>query len=181
MAVDITSLVDAYVNRLGIQYRDKPKARALCSLFVQAALADGVPLQLSDAFDLTQAVGPQLDILGKYIGSTRSVLTTLNTAYFGFVLDDGSSTNTNGFQDDNNGYIEIGQVSSDDFESYTPGAITTLAGGYGWYGVGQSIPVEVLNIDDFESYTPGAITAPSASTILANSVAWAGSGYALNF
>ena len=100
MAVDLTSLVDHYVERLGIQYRDKPNARALVALFCQAALADGVPLQLSDAFNLDTAAGPQLDILGKYIGAIRSVLSTIGTDYFGFVLDAGGG-NTDGFQDDN--------------------------------------------------------------------------------
>ena len=165
MAVDITALVDAYVERLGIQYRDKPNARALCALFVQAALADGVPLQLSDAFDLTQAVGPQLDILGKYIGSTRSVLTTLNTAYFGFVLDDGSSTNTNGFQDDNAGYLPINVEGYDDLTSYFRGAtLAALNGGSGWNGDGTLTVPETTGQDDLTSYTVGTITALNGGT-----------------
>ncbi|MGB8296660.1 MAG: DUF2612 domain-containing protein [Polyangia bacterium] len=154
-------MVDAYVERLGIQYRDKPNARALCALFVQAALADGVPLQLSDAFDLTKAVGPQLDILGKYIGSTRSVLTTLNTAYFGFVLDDGSSTNTNGFQDDNAGYPQ----GFDDLTSYARGAtLAALNGGSGWNGDGTLTVPETTGQDDLTSYSVGTISTLNGGT-----------------
>jgi hypothetical protein len=56
------------------QYSDKPKARATIGALVEAAICDLLPLEINKAFDIETAVGPQLDILGVYIGFSRRIV-----------------------------------------------------------------------------------------------------------
>jgi hypothetical protein len=99
MGKDIQTVQNYYADRMAAQYRGKPKASAEIQLLAGAATGDMFIQDVQDAFDVTTAVGPQLDILGKYIGLSRQVPETLSRPFFGFVEYDGSSTNTNGFQD----------------------------------------------------------------------------------
>ena len=99
MGKDLQTVQQYYADRMAIQYRGKPKASAEINLLAGAATGDMFIQDVQDAFDVTTAVGPQLDILGKYIGLSRQVPETLSRPFFGFVEYDGSSTNTNGFQD----------------------------------------------------------------------------------
>jgi hypothetical protein len=69
----LAAKVDYYVDRLILQYRTKAKARATVAIGVKTILADDLASQLSLAFSLDQAVGPQLDVLGKYIGVGRNI------------------------------------------------------------------------------------------------------------
>lgn len=64
-----------YTDLLIMQYKDKPKAIATIGTTIEAVLMDQLPLTLQDAFDIETAVGAQLDILGKYIGVNRRILT----------------------------------------------------------------------------------------------------------
>ncbi|MDR2674459.1 MAG: DUF2612 domain-containing protein, partial [Opitutaceae bacterium] len=64
----LDEVIQYYVDLLIIQYRQKPRARATVAAFVRAAVADGLPPALADAFDIDTASGAQLDILAKYIG-----------------------------------------------------------------------------------------------------------------
>lgn len=68
-------IVSQYVDLLILQYRNKAKARATVDTFIRPAIVDQLPLALQDAFNIDTAVGKQLDILGKYIGVERRVLT----------------------------------------------------------------------------------------------------------
>jgi len=86
MAYDIESTVQYYVDLLLFQYNQRPKARATIDLLVRNALCDLVPLYVQDAFDINTAVGPQLDILGEYIGFSRQVPIQIPQPYF--QLDD---------------------------------------------------------------------------------------------
>ena len=173
MAVDFETLVDRYVELLGIQYRTQPNARSLVASAVRAALADGVPLQLSDGFNLDTAAGPQLDILAKYIGVERGVLTTINADYFGFRDDDsGVTINNNGFQDDGPGYLPIGMIGSDNFNSYPDGVLASPSMGIGWAGNGLASVPETMGHDNFDAYADGALTNPSLGD------GWAGYGNA---
>jgi hypothetical protein len=70
---NLIALVAYYVSKLILQYSDKPKAQGLIALFVKQALADDLATALIDAFDLATAVGPQLDIIGKYVGLPRNL------------------------------------------------------------------------------------------------------------
>lgn len=92
-------LIEYYVNLLIIQYHDKPKARGHIEALIKALMVYDVAIQLRDGFDIETAVGPQLDILGLYLGSDRIVTgTTFTREYFGFA--------------------EYGDVAPFDFNSY---------------------------------------------------------------
>lgn len=97
----VNGIVESYSKLLVLQYRQKPKAVATIQTMARNALMptgglgltdnDGnlltnnagipletgdyvsglLPLQLNQAFNLDNAVGQQLDILGKYIGGKR--------------------------------------------------------------------------------------------------------------
>ncbi len=78
-------LIEYYVNLLIIQYHDKPKARGHIEALIKALMVYDVAIQLRDGFDIDTAVGPQLDILGLYLGSDRIVTGTAFTReYFGY-------------------------------------------------------------------------------------------------
>lgn len=79
-----------YVRRLIFQYADKPNAQRLIAILAKQALCDDLPDQLQTAFDLDTAVGPQLDVLGKYIGASRVQGAAISPGYFS--LWDGTST-----------------------------------------------------------------------------------------
>jgi hypothetical protein len=65
--------VNHYVRLLIIQYSDKPKAQGLIALWTKQMLADDLADVLLHAFDLGTAVGPQLDVIGKYVGLPRNI------------------------------------------------------------------------------------------------------------
>lgn len=75
MATKVSSqdIKDYYANLLIIQYRNLPNARGTIESLVGESYADGISLDVLNAFDLETAVGQQLDILGKYIGLSRQV------------------------------------------------------------------------------------------------------------
>lgn len=64
-------LIDYYVNLLIIQYHGKPKAVATIEALLKPIIMDKLLIEVQNGFDLTTAVGVQLDTLGKYIGVTR--------------------------------------------------------------------------------------------------------------
>lgn len=73
-------LLDYYANTLIAQYYNKPKAigtiRALMGgTGAYGLIADAIANQVRDGFDLTTAVGRQLDMLGKLRGVTRYLST----------------------------------------------------------------------------------------------------------
>lgn len=66
-----------YANLLIIQYIGKPNAYATVLAQVTPALIDQVPLAVQNAFSVDTAVGVQLDVIGKYVGVSRSQYTPL--------------------------------------------------------------------------------------------------------
>lgn len=92
----LQTATDAYAQLLVLQYRGLPKADATIKILTKQALADLLLLQFGPAFDLDLAVGPQLDILGEYIGVSRYQQDILDLPYFGFKLYAGGG-NVNGF------------------------------------------------------------------------------------
>jgi len=66
-------LVDYYVNLLIEQYRTLERARATVGAFVEQAVADQIIPLVKSSYELTTAVGAQLDILGKYVGVSRFI------------------------------------------------------------------------------------------------------------
>lgn len=89
MAIDdkINSLIEYYKSALIVQYKNKPKASATIELYIKTLLADGLCFKVINGYNLDNAVGKQLDIIGKYVGVDRKYLGfTLNTGqkYFTF-------------------------------------------------------------------------------------------------
>lgn len=76
---------DEYKKLLIIQYADKPNALAQIELTMgKLEEVYDLALSLEQAFDLDQATGKQLDILGKIVGINRSVPFAVPKNYFGF-------------------------------------------------------------------------------------------------
>jgi hypothetical protein len=94
-------VIQYYVDRLIIQYRQKPRARATVAAFVREAVANLWVLKLADAFNLETARGKQLDLLAKYIGITRHYEDMeAPQDYFGFAnYKRAEPQNPNGFRD----------------------------------------------------------------------------------
>jgi len=70
----IEEIAQYYADLLIIQYYQKPKAAGTVKAIVKPLLMDLLPTTVRDSFSLTtgtQAVGDQLDVLGKYIGVVR--------------------------------------------------------------------------------------------------------------
>ena len=78
-------MIESYEKLLISQYWRSPKARADIALRLGtlAPIAD-VLLGLADAFDVDQAVGRQLDIIGRIVGLNRRVQTFEVLEFFGF-------------------------------------------------------------------------------------------------
>lgn len=95
---DVNAVVDTYVDKLILQYHDKPRARATIAILLKQAVADCLAASLETCFNLGVAVGPQLDTLGKYIGVPRDVGPVISVPYFGFLNYDGTG-NTIGWRD----------------------------------------------------------------------------------
>lgn len=68
-------LIDYYADLLIIQYLGKPRAYATIQAQAKPLIMDQLPLSVQAAYDVEEAVGVQLDILGKYIGAVRTALT----------------------------------------------------------------------------------------------------------
>lgn len=74
MATD-QELIDYYADLLIIQYRGKPRAYATIQARVKPIIMNQLPLAVQNAYNIDTAIGKQLDILGKYVGVARTVLT----------------------------------------------------------------------------------------------------------
>lgn len=71
MSIDLESTIEYYTNLLIIQYNKLEKAKSTIDLHVRTLLSDNIASQVQDGYDLETAVGVQLDVLGKYIGTDR--------------------------------------------------------------------------------------------------------------
>jgi hypothetical protein len=80
----INDLVAYYCGLLIIQYSQLPKAQATISLLVNNLLASAVYLDVLNGYDLADAEGVQLDILGKYAGVTRYYSSVIIENMFAF-------------------------------------------------------------------------------------------------
>lgn len=82
------ALVDETVNLLIKQYWEKPKAKAEIELQASTWETTRAFLDALDpAFDLDNAVGVQLDVLGRIVGISRSVPDVIPKIYFGFSIN----------------------------------------------------------------------------------------------
>jgi hypothetical protein len=77
--------VSRYIGLITSEHADKPKFNAMVSAVAQCfvdqqnALGSFIP-----SFDLDQAIGDQLDIIGEWVGISRRVSTPLAGVYFSF-------------------------------------------------------------------------------------------------
>jgi hypothetical protein len=88
-----------YTTLITSEFNQQPKFMALVDTFANSmgeitAAAESLPA----AFDLDQAVGAQLDILGLWIGQSRNIPNAISISYFGF----SDTPNAGGFGDLNN-------------------------------------------------------------------------------
>ncbi len=95
--IPLANLVSSYVRLLIFQYQ-KPNAQAQVAIMAKQLLMDGLPLGVLGAYDPASAVGPQLDIIGKYVGLPRDIGPPTALPFFGFVRYSGTGNNDNGFR-----------------------------------------------------------------------------------
>jgi len=80
-----SELILYYVNLLILQYRSKPKAQEHITALINALMIYDLAIKVRDGYNINDAVGVQLDILGKYLGSDRIITGSVFTRdYFGF-------------------------------------------------------------------------------------------------
>lgn len=76
-----------YTNLLIIQYHDKPNARGFMAAGLNALMTYELLIDIKNGYNIDDAKGAQLDILGKYLGSDRIVTGVAFTRdYFGLSL-----------------------------------------------------------------------------------------------
>lgn len=92
--IPIDNLISAYTRLLVYEFQ-LPKAVAQMNIMVKQFLMDGLALSVRDAYNPTFAVGPQLDVIGKYVGLPRDIGPSAPLPFFGFVLAAGGG-NPNG-------------------------------------------------------------------------------------
>jgi len=78
-------LIRYYIELLIIQYNSKPKARSTIEALIMQLMIYDLAIKVRDGYNIDDAIGLQLDILGKYLGSDRIVTgTSFTRDYFGF-------------------------------------------------------------------------------------------------
>ncbi len=80
----VSDVINYYVGLLIIQYHNEPKAMATIQLFAQELYANGILLDIQNAYNVDTAVGKQLDIIGKYEGVDRYYSLLNLEDYFSF-------------------------------------------------------------------------------------------------
>lgn len=68
----IQELKDYYSNTLIVQYHDKPKAKQTIEMLVYLVFSEMLLFQVQNAFNWKTAVGKQLDIIGQWVGVSRT-------------------------------------------------------------------------------------------------------------
>lgn len=108
----MSEFTDAYARLLIKQYYAQPNASAEIAAMVSnmETIRDGYAA-FGDAFDLDQAIGAQLDILGAIVGIARSIPFVIDKLAFGF----SDNPNARGFGDR---FVEVADVApfQDKFE-----------------------------------------------------------------
>lgn len=100
--ISTQNLINYYANLLVLQYISLPKAYSTIQALATLSVMDQLPLQVQNAYNMDgTAVGVQLDILGKYIGVTRTGYSvkglpiTLNDSDFFILIKMAVLTNNN--------------------------------------------------------------------------------------
>ncbi len=80
-----------YADTLIIQYKTLDKARQTIQCLTNCSYCDSLPLQFSQVFDLDNAAGNQLTILGKIVGVPRNIFgLDLTHEFFNFTRYSGT-------------------------------------------------------------------------------------------
>lgn len=74
---------ETYLNLITAQFRDKPKFTAMVSkdVAVQVQVQD-LMVEMIALFDVDIAIGGQLDIIGQWVGFSRTIPISINGVYF---------------------------------------------------------------------------------------------------
>lgn len=109
-------LAEYYADLLILQYRDKPKAYETMRRLIAAVVPYDLLVAVRDGYNVNTAIGVQLDILGKYIGVSRTITgTVFNRTYFGY---EEYGVSGSGFV----GYVKYGDTAPDaQFRTYKEG------------------------------------------------------------
>lgn len=88
--MDLEQLIAYYVALLIIQYNGLPNASASVALVAETILSDNIVPMIEAAYNVNAAfgataVGPQLDVIGKYVGIDRFFLNINYGDYFAMV------------------------------------------------------------------------------------------------
>lgn len=111
---ELDEIIEHYKNLLLEQYVNAPRARATIGALTQQAIIDLVEVEVSGAFDFETATGPQLDVIGQYIGFSRTVSTQIDRFYFTLVDYGLPTIAESGFTD----YIDLSLNSGSSFYLY---------------------------------------------------------------
>ncbi len=68
----VDELKKYYSDLLILQYLNKPKAVAMIQTVVEPVIMNQLPVDVQNAFAIGTAEGDQLDVIGKYVGVSRS-------------------------------------------------------------------------------------------------------------
>ncbi len=91
-----------YQARLAVQYRTQPKAKATIAILGKQVMGDNLVEEILRAFNVDNATGAQLDVIGKYVGMPRNVGLPVEQPYYGYWDAEQASDvlqNWNGLQD----------------------------------------------------------------------------------
>lgn len=110
----LEQLKDYYANLLIVQYNGLPKATATIKMIADLILANMIIFQIRDGFDWRTAVGPQLEIIGKWVGVSNTYNVSLydNKVLLSYPFSDSltPSVTTNASQ---HGYSDYTTFDSD--------------------------------------------------------------------
>ena len=127
MSVLLPTVQAYYADKLLQQYKQLPKANATALLLAKTAVADLLIDDIQNGFTLATAVGPQLDILAKYIGVNRGGHVLPGTTFWSY-WNDAESGSSNPYNADTgalNGDIYTPDTTQDlPNSSYTDAQMT---------------------------------------------------------
>lgn len=118
--MDTSALIAYYVNLLAIQYKVLPNAQGTIQALATQTIADQIFLQVQNGFDISTAVGAQLDVIAQYVGAPREIFSFDPTIPY-FALSDYSVTPPT-----NVGFADYSDVTDpvDNWLSYTTSQTT---------------------------------------------------------
>lgn len=85
MAIN-SDIISYYQNLLILQYKGKPKAEATIEAFLKVLCIFEIIDAVEDGYNIDDAEGVQLDVIGKYVGVSRVIVgISFERSYWGFI------------------------------------------------------------------------------------------------